>query len=84
LKDFSDKKKCSDLPVFSDFFTFFGTQELISAYRRHKHKEKRLFFDLRMLLPIQIQLLGFENPPKNQLPLLSLNHYHIIIITFMS
>jgi hypothetical protein len=62
------KKSCG--PYFCDFSLFWASK---TDFRkgRHENKEKRLFyFGLRILLPIQIQLLEIENPknPKVDSP----------------
>jgi hypothetical protein len=45
---------------FLDNFSLFWAQKLMG---RHENKEKlRFYFGLRILLPIQIQLLDIENP----------------------
>jgi hypothetical protein len=48
------------LPVFSDF-SLFGPLKLIPAQEDVHVKKKASYFDLRTLLPIQIQLLEIEN-----------------------
>jgi hypothetical protein len=52
-------------------FLFFGPKKTRFQAGRHENKEKRLFyFGLRILLPIQIQLLDIVNPknPKIDFP----------------
>jgi hypothetical protein len=45
------------------FSLFFGPKKAHFQAGRHESKEKRLFYlAFRILLPIQIQLLDFENP----------------------
>jgi hypothetical protein len=51
-----------------DFFSFLGPKTHFCK-GRHENKEKHIFyFGLRILSPIQIELLETENPkdPKNQ------------------
>jgi hypothetical protein len=46
-------------------FSLFGPQKTHYWAGRHESKEKCIFyFGLRILLPIQIQLLDIENPKK--------------------
>jgi hypothetical protein len=52
-------------------FSLFWAQKTYFRTGRHKNKENRLFyFGLRILLPIQLQLLDIENPknPKIDAP----------------
>jgi hypothetical protein len=45
------------------FSLFWAQKKTLFRAGKHENKEKRLFFfGLRILLPIQIQLLDIENP----------------------
>jgi hypothetical protein len=64
-----DKKKIG-LTLIGEFFSFLGPKTHFRV-GRHENKGKRQFyFGLRILLPIQIQLLDIESPknPKIESP----------------
>jgi hypothetical protein len=59
------------LTLFSEFFFSFLEQKTHIRPGRHEKKEKRrLYFGLRIILSIQIQLFDIENPkdPKIDSP----------------
>jgi hypothetical protein len=55
------------LTLFSEFFAFLSPKNSFPG-RKHENKEKRLFyFSLRILLPIQIQLLNIKKSNKSKI-----------------
>jgi hypothetical protein len=49
-------------------FLLFGAPKTDFRIKRYENKEARLcYFDLRILLPIQMQLVEIENPKKRKI-----------------